>query len=290
VSQLYSVSLEGGEPERVLEGSRGKENPVYSPDGKFLAYDSGEGQLDGRIHLHQIDGSGSRVLNDGNETPLNPIRQRMAAWSPDGSKIAYIFNFGGGPYTLEVWVTSVDQPHSYPVAKLGRVNSPVWCGYGKTIFFRRTGKLWKVSSDGSLPPAEVAVGPSNPSPTSCTRNGEKLLFHGREDGGTHLYLLPVEGGESEKVSLPVKNAYSGSYSPNGEKLAFLSRSNGEVGLYVWDFVSEKAQRLTHSQFSISVPRWAADGNSLVFSRTDGFNTLRLVKVPEGLPGESNPGS
>ena len=72
-------------------GSRSTvESPTWSPDSEriaFVAHVEGEEHADG---LYVIDRSGSGLQLIVEQPPGNPLGVQMPAWSPDGSKIAYL--------------------------------------------------------------------------------------------------------------------------------------------------------------------------------------------------------
>jgi Tol biopolymer transport system component len=67
---------------KLTRGALDEENPVWSPDGKRLAFV----RLDGRssqIYIARADGRGARLLDTGFAFSFNP------AWAPDGRRIAF---------------------------------------------------------------------------------------------------------------------------------------------------------------------------------------------------------
>ncbi len=87
-TDIFTVPIGGGEAKRLTVGPGGDVSPLYSPDGKYIAYRS---QLRGgyesdRWRLALIERTTGRisVLNDGQDRPVGSL-----AWSPDSSKIFY---------------------------------------------------------------------------------------------------------------------------------------------------------------------------------------------------------
>jgi len=78
VTQIYSVSANGGEPRRITTGDRSNSGPRWSPDGKHIAFTTG-----GQIWTIEANGEGARKITSISTGAGNPV------WSPDGRSIAF---------------------------------------------------------------------------------------------------------------------------------------------------------------------------------------------------------
>jgi dipeptidyl aminopeptidase/acylaminoacyl peptidase len=114
------VLRSGGEPEQVSYAA-GVEGIHWSPDGSSLLLDR---VMNDRslIEVVAVDGAGEQVLVEGpmDEGPGTP------AWSPDGSRIAFIRTprVGKG-YAMEIWVIDADGQGE---ERLGIGDSETWGG------------------------------------------------------------------------------------------------------------------------------------------------------------------
>jgi TolB protein len=90
-AELYTVGVDGSAPQRLTRDRRVQTDPVYSPDGRTVAYDQWRevrgrpGVFDMAIHLRDGDGSNPRPLTrlTGARDTYNPT------WSPDGRSIVF---------------------------------------------------------------------------------------------------------------------------------------------------------------------------------------------------------
>lgn len=88
--QVYIYDVETGEGRQLTFGTRGKTNPVWSPDGRYVAYLTNI-QRNPDLHSDLIDlfvipakGGKARLI----KTPKGPMM--MPSFSPDGKHIAYL--------------------------------------------------------------------------------------------------------------------------------------------------------------------------------------------------------
>ena len=79
-------------------------NPVWSPDGKRIAFSSNRGGESG-VYVRAANGTGDAELLFSGEGRSEPWD-----WSPDGELIA--FNYGVGKY--DIWIQPVDGGEAYP--------------------------------------------------------------------------------------------------------------------------------------------------------------------------------
>ncbi len=87
-SEIYAVSVAGGEI-RQLTDRRGPDgSPVPSPDGSLIAYTGIDAHDDTyrnqQIHVMNRDGSGSRVISGDHDRQVGPM-----TWAPDGSGLYF---------------------------------------------------------------------------------------------------------------------------------------------------------------------------------------------------------
>ncbi len=82
-STIWLVPVEGGAPRQLTNGPKHDRHPRWSPDGKWLAFES---DRDGKfqIYLASSEGGAPRAL-----TTISTEAQQ-AIWSPDGKQMAFV--------------------------------------------------------------------------------------------------------------------------------------------------------------------------------------------------------
>jgi len=200
---VFRIAIEGGEPVKLDAGN----GPAVSPRGDRVAL----------VRSGQI---WSVPLDSGTAVALARVRGGVGSlrWSPDGSKIAFVSNRGThafiGVYddaskTVRFLDPSLDSDHS-----------PVWSPDGQRIAWMRARaaldltlfKPVRRAQPWSIRVADIATGESREiwrareGDGSAFRNivagnqlfwgdGDRLVFPWEGDGWTHLYAVPVSGGQ-----------------------------------------------------------------------------------------------
>lgn len=106
-------------------------NPVLSPDGKWVVYESTTSSLkedDRKTQLVMVgaDGTGRRPLT------TQGTRNAQAAWSPDGASIAFVSNRA---YGTQIWVLPLDGGEARRLTRLRHgVSNPFWSPDGRTLY------------------------------------------------------------------------------------------------------------------------------------------------------------
>ena len=96
--KLYSIAVGGGEPKPLTEGDFEDGDPVFSPDGKSLAFVSNRENLEERhIWILPLDGGSPRRL-----TRSSSVIEGAPQWSPDGNKITFTRSAPLAPQNLMV--------------------------------------------------------------------------------------------------------------------------------------------------------------------------------------------
>ena len=276
-AQIFTLSLEGGEPEGRTSLALGAGTPRFSPDGTRIAFsapvDPAGGdeaapivssrldyQSDGsgfigtaRKHLHvlQLESGACQQLTDGDWHAGEP------AWSPDGTRLAF------------------------PAATAG----------DRDLTLRTP--VYRVAADGSEPPVLVGLEHGAAGPVTFTPDGSALLVVGMERelvGHSRLLRVPLDGGpvvdlaaSLDRNVMPGGTGYAGGLPQvTGSTVVFCIRDRGCTHLYAVPLAGGEPRPLVSAEDVVIVGLSVVGGAAAVVRATPGsFGEVALVDLEEG---------
>ena len=197
---IYVINADGSE-ERNLTGdgvsAGGPAGPIWSPDGRRIAFWSGRDGNDG-IYVMNADGSGQRLLarNVGH-----------VAWSPDGRKMLVVRGASQGmrPTKHDVFVMDVDGRKLRRLTRIPQVNGPLpsWSPDGRRIVFvsdrDRNLEIYVMNADGSGQ-RNVTRHPGRDSDPAWSPDGRKIAFTTKREGNFEIYVMNADGSGQRKLT------------------------------------------------------------------------------------------
>lgn len=104
--KIYLIPASGGSPKPLTDGESEDASPVFSPDGKAIAFTSNRGRPEERhIWIVSLDGRAPRRL-----TNLEACTETNPQWSRDGSQVYFLKNSPLEPSNLLVAATAGGSP------------------------------------------------------------------------------------------------------------------------------------------------------------------------------------
>ncbi len=146
-----------GDPIRMTEHEGSCAHPVYSPDGRWIAYHRVvNGERD--VWVIPAEGGMPQRFTD------HPAMDVLPEWSPAGSEIAFSSDRGG---SLQIWIApfedgqSVGDPAQVTDAS-GTALYPSWSPDGSHLAYLlvtdSAAEIWLMALDGKQPPRQVTTG------------------------------------------------------------------------------------------------------------------------------------
>jgi len=197
--ELYTIDVENGKEKRLLEKLGQVSDPDWSKAVDLLAFTRFSPNLadESEIWTISLDGSDQRVLTNLQGMQYNP------AFSPDGSRIAYVSGKGFGNH--EIWVMDRDgknrkklteNPDGYDVL-------PDWSPDGKRIAFASdlSGNLdiWIVDPDGNNPKRLTDYKGLDSYP-AWSSDGRSIYFVSNRSGELQIWKVDYLSGKTIQVT------------------------------------------------------------------------------------------
>jgi Tol biopolymer transport system component len=249
-SGIFTVGPDGSSQRKLTGLPRDADHPVYSPDGRHLAYDLGPD----RLFVASASGTHIRLLT----RIRRGVDSEKVAWSPNGRQLAIGFSPPtGGALANAIGVIDADGTGLRIIVRDGF--APTWSTKSR-VAFDRGGSIWSVDPNGRhlrrLTRPGGDNGDENP---SWSPDGRHLLFDRANNAdpnnpvanvyeidanGAHLTRLTASGGPWEA---PV-------WSPDGRQIVVADR--GATGqLWVMNANGSGAHQITHHLHAVRFPDW-----------------------------------
>jgi tricorn protease len=115
------------------------------------------------------------------------------------------------------------EPLPLPVDIRGYYQSPTL--HGSTLVFASEGDLWRVGVTGGTA-SRVTSHPTAATDPHISPDGRWLAFTGRYDGGSDVYVMPLQGGPARRLTHESGDARVQGWTPAGEVLFATSNAVG----------------------------------------------------------------
>ncbi|MFB8372422.1 S9 family peptidase [Paenibacillus taichungensis] len=236
-------------------------DPTPSPQGGQLVYVSRKTNeaRDGyssHLRLLNLENQKDRAFTSGD-------KDHAPAWSPDGSQLAFLREHEG---KTQVWLIASDGGEAQQISHLKYgVNSLLWSPDGLTLLVKSSVDMSEKDED-ETEDIDKKLLQEFVVDRIRMKSDSGGLWNGRR---THLFRVPVEGGEAVPVTTGHYDVGDYAWSPDGESIAWIAQFPEE---------GEK-----HNDYTLTnhVYRAKADGSDVQQLTPEGYSFGRLTYAPDG---------
>jgi dipeptidyl aminopeptidase/acylaminoacyl peptidase len=281
--QLWVLDVATGKSIRMGTGEEVSGSPVWSPDGRWIAY---YGDAEGKHGLAIVhpDGSAATFLADahGTNAPL-PSQGAEVTWSPDSKQIAFVSatpgpetpEANGDPIVITRYLYKPDAAEGFTHFNDNR-RLHIFAVDVATKQVRQltSGNFYEHSIDWSPRGDEIAF--------ISDRSPETDQFFNYD-----VFALKVSDASIRRLTATENAEYDPRWSPDGKMIAFSATKRGLTDrettmedTHVWVMNADGSSR--HELASIDdrqgPPRWAPDGRS-VYLTVQQRGSVHLYRQP-----------
>lgn len=245
-----------------------EEDPAWSPDGKRLAFVvKSLGKNEENIFTMEPEpndptGNQANVAVQVTHFTNGIVPTGDLAWSPDGTKIAFVRGFASaGNQPLYVVNSDGSSANATEIPTTGGAGDPTFSADSGRIAFWHSNQIYTVASDISIP-ASPLPGAMGQEP-AWSPDGSRIAY-GHEFA--NVQIISAAGGTPLTIASNAQFAFP-SWSPSGAQLAF-HETTGENSYF--QIVNADGSGLHHlpivQGLNANGPAasWSPDGSRLVF--------------------------
>jgi len=261
----------------------GSDEPMFSPDGKRLAFIRTTGDFTGEPYVIGVAGDG-RPSGEPARLPLNDTEVHEPVWTADGKELLLRV----GDMTSNGGIVRVPADGSRPperISSLRHAYSTAMSRDGRQLAFTRGGTdfdVWRV--DLLHPEQSTAIARSSlfDAAAAYSPDGKQIAFSSNRSGSREIWVTDDNGEKGQPLTRfggPINGVPR--WSPDGGQIVFDARPDGHADVFVIAATGGPVRRLTTEKGEDARPVWSPDGKWIYFSSDRGGRSEIWRMTPAG---------
>jgi len=286
LSELYEIPTTGGRPSLVTSVTA--ENAKYNNEGSAIIYQDKKGYEDPwrKHHTSSVTRDIWKLdFQSGKYSMLATYEgeDRSPVFATNNNTFYYLSEASG---SFNVYKSSVDTPTSseqltsfskHPVRFLSLATNGTLCfGFDGEIYTMKEGETpnkvaISINTDSNGNEYFTKSVNNNATEMALSPNGKEIAYVYRGE----IFVAPVEGGDTKRVTNTPEQERSVSFSPDGRSLLYAGERNGSWNVYTTSITREEepyfyASTLLSEKEIIATnaeefqPSWSPDGKEVAF--------------------------
>jgi Tol biopolymer transport system component len=258
--------------------------PVFSPDGRMLAYIHSERFLKEDLYVIRLDGAAPRLIASGQSRIMG------LTWTADGQEIVYSSTRSGG-FRVSLWRIALAGGPPVPVhdADANALDPSVSRQGGRLVYTHAyfDTNIWRfpVSNGTAGPGIRLIHSTMSEYSASYSPDGRRIAFESARSGEQEIWICNADGSGVKQLTFRhVSPTGSPRWSPDGSRIAFDSRHGDNDQIWVISSNGGEPRQLTDGSFQNESPSWSRDGTWIYYtSRRSGTAQIWRVPAEGGTP-------
>ena len=271
---------------------RGDYNPVFSPDGRKLAFRRLANNIAGDLWVLSLSNSLEPL---GEPTRITFLNQRISnsVWTADGRHL--LFTSNGPEQELQLLRVSVDHPgQPEPITSLPDDGAFLAISHrARRLAFSR------LLSDSDIGRIDIRENASGTDPTvsstqtvapfiastldegmpKYSQDGTRIAFQCWRTGWGEIWICNADGSGSIQLTHMNGQVCGFPYwSPDGSQIAFFGRRKGQGDIFTIPSSGGAYRQLTNDSAEDVAPSWSRDGRWIYFASNRG-GEFQVWKMP-----------
>lgn len=256
-SEIYTINADGSGMTQLTFNTDQDTSPSWSPDGKWVAFESDRGGTSGEIFTMRANGTQVRSLTGSPGQDIDP------AWSPNGEMIVFTSDRGADG-DFDIYTMRSDGRSERRITQnTDDDQDAAWSPNGKLIAFESdrlsTDHIFRMRPDGSRVRQVTPAGIFASYDPAWSPNGKWLAYsmHDGTTSGYELWKSHVDGSGLTNLSNTGSSVqdFEAAWSPQGDKIVLVDDFDGDRELVVRNSNGSVPVQITFNGSDDREPNW-----------------------------------